>query len=90
MKADDIFLIHGFLICEDIAYLSSYHSHITDRFAELVDHMSISRESETLHTHSLESISDEYTRRFSIFFPDGELSSTKFVIVHGWKVIMDE
>jgi hypothetical protein len=55
-----------------------------------MDDIRITRESHTLETHTLEGISDEYTRRFTIFLPDSEFSSAKFIIIHRRKVIVNK
>lgn len=90
VETDDVFLLHAHMVREDITDLSTYHPHITDRIRYLRDNSCIPRECETLDPHRLKSVSDEYTCGFSVFFPDGELSTTELIIVHRWEIIMDE
>jgi hypothetical protein len=78
------------MVIEDITHLPTYHPHIPDSSSKFMDDIRITRESHTLETHTLEGISDEYTRRFTIFLPDSEFSSAKFIIIHRRKVIVNK
>ncbi len=90
MKTDNLFLIYMHMVFSDISYLSSHHTHITDSSRNFEYCLWIFRFCKTLYPHRLECIPYENTNSFSIFFPYGQLSSSKLIIIHRWKIIMDK
>ncbi len=90
MDSDNICYTIYRLLIECISYLSECDSEVSGTLSELRDHRYITQSRDPLECHRLECVSDEDRHGLTVLFPDGWESTTEYVVIHTWEIIMDE
>ena len=90
MDSDDIVYTVSRLVIEGIAYLSECYSQVSSTTSELGDYIDTAETGDTLERHRLECITDEDRHSLTILFPDSWESTTQYIVVHTWEIIMYE
>ena len=90
MNSDNIIYTISCLVIESISHLSECDSEVSGTLSQLRDDRDITQSCELLECHSLERITDEYCHRLAILFPHSWESTTEYIIIHAWKIVMYE